>query len=262
MVPVEGTGKEHRTMANLANTNDDERVDEVEPHSLHEKVYLQLRTAISSGKFASGETVTIRGLAELLGTSPMPVREAVRRLVQDRSLEMLPNRTMRVPPMSQARFDELADVRANVEGYAAFRAAERISDRNFAAIRSINDRMGVAIREGDVPGVISTNREFHFAIYSAADSDVLLSVIENLWQQSGPYLAALLHALSNAPNALPTVGFGHHFELIVALDARDAEVSRKAMMDDILTAAQWYRQNVLFDTDVEGKKTELKDAVR
>jgi DNA-binding GntR family transcriptional regulator len=232
-----------------------------EPHSLHEKVYLELRTAISSGTFASGETVTIRGLAGMLGTSPMPVREAVRRLVQDRSLEMLPNRSMRVPLMSRARFDELADIRANVEGYAAGRTAERLSGREFAAIRSINDRMGVAIRQGDVPEVIGSNRAFHFAIYAAAGSEVLLSVIENLWQQSGPYLAALLHALSAAPNALATVGFGRHFELIVALDAGDAEAARQAMTDDILTAAEWYRYNVLFDADPEDGKKEAGHAV-
>lgn len=208
--------------------------------SLQERVYRELRTAISGGRFTSGEVVTIRGLAEMLGTSPMPVREAVRRLVQDRSLEMLPNRSMRVPVMSSERFLQLTDARAVIEGHAAFRAAEAMNDRAFGAIRAANERMGVAIRQLDVVGVVDANREFHFEIYKASGSEVLLSVIDTLWQQSGPYLAVLLRALSATPEALPTVGFGHHFDLLAAFGSGDAAAARKAMDDDIRDAADWY----------------------
>jgi DNA-binding GntR family transcriptional regulator len=208
--------------------------------SLQERVYQELRRAISSGRYASGEVVTIRGLAEMLGTSPMPVREAVRRLVQDRSLEMLPNRSMRVPVMSSERFLQLTDARAVIEGHAALRAAEAMTDPAFSAIRAANERMGLAIRQLDVTAVVDANREFHFEIYKASGSEVLLSVIDTLWQQSGPYLAVLLRALSATPEALPTVGFGHHFDLLAAFGARNAEAARKAMDDDIRDAADWY----------------------
>jgi DNA-binding GntR family transcriptional regulator len=208
--------------------------------SLQERVYQELRQAISSGRFASGEVVTIRGLAEMLGTSPMPVREAVRRLVQDRSLEMLPNRSMRVPVMSAEGFLQLTDARAVIEGHAAFRAAELMNDEAFNAIRAANERMGLAIRQQDVTAVVNANREFHFEIYKASRSEVLLSVIDTLWQQSGPYLAMLLRILSATPEALPKVGFGHHFDLITAFGAGDAAAARKAMDDDIRDAADWY----------------------
>lgn len=208
--------------------------------SLQERVYQELRKAISSGRFASGEAVTIRGLAEMLGTSPMPVREAVRRLVQDRSLEMLPNRSMRVPVMSSARFLQLTDARAVIEGHAAFRAAELMTPEAFSAIRAANERMGLAIGQLDVTAVVDANREFHFEIYKASRSEVLLSVIDTLWQQSGPYLAVLLRALSATPEALPSVGFGHHFELISAFASREPAAARKAMDNDIRDAADWY----------------------
>jgi DNA-binding GntR family transcriptional regulator len=217
--------------------------------SLQERVYRELRDAISGGKFAAGETVTIRGLAELLGTSPMPVREAVRRLVQDHSLEMLPNRTMRVPVMTLARFQQLTDARAVIEGHAAFRAAESITGETFDAIRAANERMGIAIRQQDVNAVVTTNREFHFEIYRASGSEVLLSVIDTLWQQSGPYLAVLLRALSATPEALPTVGFGHHFELLAAFKARNFDAARQAMEDDIRGAADWYVRHVVAATE-------------
>ncbi len=65
--------------------------------TLQERAYQELRKAIREGRFTSGEMLTTRGLAAMLGVSPMPVREAVRRLAQEKTLEILPNRTTRVP---------------------------------------------------------------------------------------------------------------------------------------------------------------------
>jgi DNA-binding GntR family transcriptional regulator len=217
--------------------------------SLQERVYKELRDAISAGKFTSGEVVTIRGLAEMLGTSPMPVREAVRRLVQDRSLEMLPNRTMRVPLMSVARFRQLTDARATIEAHAAYRAAESMSEEALAAIRAANEQMGVAIGRQNVGDVLQANREFHFEIYRTCGSDVLLSVIDTLWQQSGPYLAVLHRAMSATPEVLPTMAFGNHFEILAAFGAQDAEAARKAMDQDIRDAADWYLAHVEAETN-------------
>jgi DNA-binding GntR family transcriptional regulator len=115
-----------------------------------------------------------------------------------------------------------------------------MTDEAFNAIRAANERMGLAIRQQDVTAVVDANRQFHFEIYKASRSEVLLSVIDTLWQQSGPYLAMLLRMLSATPEALPKVGFGHHFDLINAFGAGDAAAARKAMDDDIRDAAEWY----------------------
>ena len=92
--------------------------------ALRERVYDELANALRAGRFAPATMVTIRGLAEMLGTSTMPVREAVSRLVTERALEMLPNRTLRVPIISLTTLDELIDTRATVEGRAAWLAAD------------------------------------------------------------------------------------------------------------------------------------------
>src|SRR5205085_10068288 len=97
----------------------DRGVAQLSNSSMQEQAYQSLREAIRAGRFRSGEIVTLRGLAAMLGTSPMPVREAVRRLIQDKTLERLPNRTMRVPLLSPQRFDELTDLRVTLEGHAA-----------------------------------------------------------------------------------------------------------------------------------------------
>ncbi len=163
--------------------------------TLQEQTYQELRKAIREGRFMSGQALTMRGLAGMLGVSPMPVREAVRRLAQEKTLEILPNRTMRVPLLSAQRFDELADVRAELEGYAAGRAAERMTTAEFAEIKAANEDMSRAVDRGNTADVNMMNERFHFAVYRAAQSETLLSAIEGLWQQSGPYLASLIHRL-------------------------------------------------------------------
>src|SRR5580698_7385700 len=118
--------------------------------TLQERTYQELRKAIREGRFTSGEMLTTRGLAAMLGVSPMPVREAVRRLAQEKTLEILPNRTTRVPLLSAQRFEELADARAELEGHAAARAAERMTAPEFAAIKNANEEMSQAIDRGDL----------------------------------------------------------------------------------------------------------------
>lgn len=229
--------------------------------SLQERVYQEMRTALRSGRFASGEMLTIRGLAELLGTSAMPVREAVRRLVQDNSLEILPNRSMRVPLMSLRRFQELTEVRATLEGRAAFLAASEMTDATFASIRAANDLMSVAIDRRDVPGILNANQTFHFTIYQAAQSDLLLSTIDMLWQQSGPYLALLMQALKVTTDSLSTVGFGNHFAILAAFNSRNPEAAQAAMEGDIREAADWYIRNTAFNDNADSiSRPQAQDA--
>ena len=83
--------------------------------TLQEQLYDRLRSALAGGAFQPGESVTIRALAEQFATSTMPVREALRRLVSESSLEMQPNRTVRVPPLSSARLVELCRIRRALE---------------------------------------------------------------------------------------------------------------------------------------------------
>lgn len=230
---------------------DDDRgqLARIEHASLQERVYQELRNAIRAGRFASGEAVTIRGLAEMLGTSAMPVREAVRRLVHETTLEVLPNRTTRVPLLSPTRFDELTDVRATLEGHAAYLAAERMTDAEYTAIKSANDLMNREMERGDLSAAIAANERFHFGIYRAARSQLLLNTIETLWQQGGPYLAALVGAMSEAPKVPPNLAIVHHFELLAALGNRRADLAQAAIAADITDSARWYRDKIVFNAN-------------
>ena len=75
--------------------------------TVQDRVYTELRRALIGGLFEPSQVLTIRGLADALATSTMPVREAVGRLITEKALEALPNRSVRVPPITLERMDDL-----------------------------------------------------------------------------------------------------------------------------------------------------------
>ena len=219
--------------------------------ALRERVYAELANALRSGRFAPAATVTIRGLAASLGTSTMPVREAVSRLVTEGALEMLPNRTLRVPAVSIARLDELIDARIAMESHAAFRAAERMTPAQFSAIKAANEIYSHAVDASDVHAAVAANEKMHFAIYRAAQSDLMFSIIEMLWLQSGPYIASIMKKMQAAQETLHDRGVMHHFNILAALAKRDPEAASAALKADIVDAAAWYK-NQIFEVERDG----------
>ena len=87
--------------------------------TLYQQAYEALKRAIMEGRLQPGHAVSLRSLASELNVSQMPVRDALNRLVTQRALELLPNRTVRVPFMTRDKFGELAQVRCYLEGQIA-----------------------------------------------------------------------------------------------------------------------------------------------
>ncbi|MBV5324654.1 MAG: GntR family transcriptional regulator, partial [Rhodospirillaceae bacterium] len=167
----------------------DDRVRPIDISTMQERVYQELRNALYQGRFMPGEVLTIRSLAVALGTSPMPVREAIQRLVSEKALVQMPNRTTRVAELTAGNFDEWIRMRMEIEGYAAQRAALRATPGLCAELRMINERFHAAVEAEDASGMLEGNQHFHFAVYRAAEADELLNIIESLWLRFGPILA-------------------------------------------------------------------------
>jgi DNA-binding GntR family transcriptional regulator len=87
------------------------RISKLERETLHDRAYLEVKKAIMSGAIRPGATITIRAMAAALGTSPMPVREALSRRVAERALVMLPTRSVTVPLMTAEQFDAARIIR-------------------------------------------------------------------------------------------------------------------------------------------------------
>jgi DNA-binding GntR family transcriptional regulator len=187
---------------------------------------------ILNGEIAPGQLVTIQSIADAFGVSAMPVREALQRLTAARVLTVISGRSIGIPPLTSERMLDLRSVRLEVEPLAAKWAAPRITDSEIKRLEELLQRLEEAVRAGNSKEYVRQNRAFHFAIYAAAGSDVLLAIIENLWLQISPYFH-LLHGSGNyvAANA-------QHELMLQGLRARDAGVVRRGLRNDIMAASR------------------------
>lgn len=219
------------------------RLRRLDKTPLQGRAYAHLKQALTAGLFRPGEVVTLKGVAESLGTSVMPVRDAVSRLVAQGALEMPTSRSIRVPQMSQRHFDDLCRCRILVEGEAAGIAAERIDTATVARVAELNDEYLRHYGAGDIHRMLVANQSFHFSIYEESGSKLLFSMIETLWLQSGPYLSLLMDTAGDDDRTV-NVATHHHEEIISALRRHDADGARAAIRADISDAADLYRSRM------------------
>lgn len=199
---------------------------------VQDEVLRRLRTGLMVGAFVPGEVMSLRKLAASLGTSPMPVREALTQLVAANALEELPNRSVRVPRLSPSRLAELFRVREVVEGMAARAASMRATPDLIARLEQTNGELIEAIAKRDILGCLATNQKFHFKLYQASASEILMPLIESLWLQCGPtmYFSLLSPTMPWDASA--------HTEILAGLRAGKPAMVQRALAHDMRTTAK------------------------
>jgi DNA-binding GntR family transcriptional regulator len=209
---------------------------------LHDVAYQQLREALMDGRLAPGQVFSLRTLAQVFGTSAMPVRDALKRLVAEHALELRPNRSVVLPHMSRARFQEILQVRLALEPMVAARGANNISPVEIEAMAADHSEMCAAVERGDATAFLAANRRFHFRLYEAAKTHVMLPIIEGLWMQVGPHL----HQIFSSKKSATAVADHHHDDVLRALRRQDTAAVAKAIWEDLSDAADEILTSNLF----------------
>lgn len=158
--------------------------------TLAEKAFGAVHDAILRGALAPGERLPIEDLASAMGMSPMPVREALRRLQAAGLVENIPHRGARVTELSLADLAEVYDARFVLEVCAIEHAAELFGADEDRVATDCLDRHARALRRGDTAEALRTHTEFHFTLYRAAGSRWLLRLISPLWKSAERYRVA------------------------------------------------------------------------
>lgn len=200
------------------------RIAKIDQSKLRESAYFALRDAFTRGEFAPGDVVSLRSLADQLGTSMTPVREAVRRLVAEGALIDTPSRTLMVPAFDARRMADLKAARLALETLVLDQTLTRITDADIDELEA----MITGSTQKDAVD-LDLNYRFHFGVYGLSGSEVLVPMIEALWLQYGSYLNLIVaqqKAREIDEHAL-------HFDLIEALRRRDGAAARKALKGDI-----------------------------
>jgi DNA-binding GntR family transcriptional regulator len=172
-------------------------------------------------------SVTIRGLADLMDTSPTPIREALRRLSSENGLTLLPNRRIVVPHMTAERLEELVETRIQLECFAAERALPYINEKLIDKLAKIDSAVDKAIDGNNRDKQIRNNQLFHRTIYTANPENVVMPMIESVWLQLGPFLRIALREMGDFYK------IDHHKAAISALRNRDADKLREAIEADV-----------------------------
>ena len=171
------------------NVNGAEETPVMHYSSKSDVVSAVLRELIISGELEPSEPLRQRDLAERFRVSQTPVREALRRLESEGLVVNDPHRGATVAGSRSGAQEDNIQIRASLEALGARLAARGIPSERIRSLREINDLIK-SLPEGD-PQYAVLNRRFHFAVYEAAGSPVLLSMMRLLWQAmpSGPKVA-------------------------------------------------------------------------
>jgi len=202
--------------------------------TVQDGVYLRLSEALMSGRLDPGQQLTIASIAEMCGTSHMPVREALRRLAGENALEVASTGSAYVPAVSRARLDDLCEARVINESAAGVRAAAMITARDIRTMESVMADYFEAARLHDLAGMTAGNQAFHFTLYRASSSPVLVRIIETLWLQFGPYLRLLTRRVEPSLQPFePDTYTRYHYDILTALKSGDANAVGAAVANDI-----------------------------
>ncbi|GGB09466.1 GntR family transcriptional regulator [Allosediminivita pacifica] len=207
-----------------------ESVTPLKRETLQTLVHQRLCDLILQGEIAPGESITVGSIAKALDVSPMPVREAISRLMALGALTVVSGRSIGVPRLGLQELADLRRVRSEVEASAVRWAVQQRDAAFLAKLEEILCSMEAAEKAGQVREFIHANYDFHFAIYRQAGSPLLLEIIGNIWLRINPQFHLLQrHGHYRVSNR-------QHRALFDAISAGDEAVAVAALREDIGSA--------------------------
>lgn len=207
--------------------------------TVRDHVHRSLRAAILAGRFATGEKVNERSLAEQFGVSTTPIKEALRQLETEGLVEALPRRGVII------RFDmgwaeEMILARAALESMIAHLAAKRIGKPAGAELTTIADLMAKATTSADADSLISLNEQFHEHIHRSSRCSYLAKLIER--QQF--YDASIRRVIHMDP-AERQKALEEHTAIAKAIVTGDADLAERQMRNHVVRSGETYL-NIVF----------------
>ncbi len=193
--------------------------------SAREKTYEHLKSNIFAGRFAPGERLAEEHLAEELGVSRTPVREALHKLEQDGLIEPLESRGFCIPRDSPEEIEDLFELRTVLEGYTLKIICERITEEQIAFLEELIDNAEEALQRQQIEEVFNWNTKFHDSLHDlVADKRRFHSMIVNMRKYVLRYRKDTLQYLGAAKRASD----GHR-QILLALKLKDPELCERVM---------------------------------
>lgn len=208
---------------------------------LRDVVFKTLRQAILKGELAPGERLLEVQLADKLGVSRTPVREAIHKLSQEGLVVLIPRKGAEVASISEKSLRDVLEVRLALETLAVRLACERITEENLAILQQEFDAFRKAVERDALLDITQRDEAFHDAIYNSTCNTRLVTMINNLREQMYRYRMEYIKERDKRETLVR-----EHLEIMNAIKAGDSEAAQDAIRrhidNQVLTVAQIIRE--------------------
>ncbi len=195
---------------------------------LRDVIFDTLRQAIIVGELKPGERLMEVQLAEKMGVSRTPVREAIRKLELEGLVEMLPRKGAHVADLSVKDIMDVLEVRATLDGLASSLSASRINDDEIKELRHLLDQFINYVEKENLQGSIKKDVEFHDVIYRSSRNDKLIQISNNLREQIQRFRVIYIKDYSSTKELIR-----EHNVIYEAITGRDPEAAMRAAQSHI-----------------------------
>ncbi len=190
--------------------------------------YSYVRDSLLRGTLRPNQRIHQVTLAQQLGMSLVPVREALRKLEAEGFVRIMPHRGVYVSAISRAEMEDVFAVRLAIEGMATKQAVLRIADEQVEKLADLISRMEVALDSRNHTHLLELNQEFHFTLYEASGREYLCTLISHLWQKSTRYRTSYIQLPERANQA-----HEEHKEILLAVRERSVRKAIRAVRNNI-----------------------------
>ncbi len=195
---------------------------------LRDVVFNTLRQAILKGELAPGERLMEIQLAERLGVSRTPIREAIRKLELEGLVLMIPRKGAEVAKISEKSLRDVLEVRRSLEELAIELACQRMSDEEIEELQKAQDDFRSAVESGNVMRIAEADEAYHDVIFKGTGNDRLVQILNNLREQM--YRYRLEYIKDEDKRQILLV---EHDNILNALRQRHMEEAKEAMREHI-----------------------------
>ena len=224
-----GTSLEQRFSMRNSDIDDLLEFEPVAKEMLHEQILGVLKRKMMMGGFAPGQKLPLRALAKSLGTSLMPVRDALQRMESLGVMVTTPARTMMVPVLSEKQQEDITRLRVLLESEAAAKAAMNRTEAELARLASHCAEIRTSAESDDLDLFLKSNYQFHMCIAEASRISFMGLILEPLWMHIGPLVRDYM---PSHEHIVRSVSF--HEKIYDAIQAMDPERASEAMIEDIV----------------------------
>ena len=200
---------------------------------LGEVVFEYLRNAILAGELKPGERLMEVTIADQLGVSRTPVREAIRKLEKESFVIMIPRKGAYVADLTKKDILEVLEIRKELEGFAASLAAERMTVEEKEALGRVVERFNESLLNMDKKSMIDSDNEFHSSIFEATKNQRLINIIYDLHDQFQRFRLIYFNEFNNYKEI--QASHNRIFDAIIKQDAARARLEAESHVDSIRT---------------------------